>query len=225
MTNSGDDEAAGGAARGGPRGRDAELARLWRGVDAELNVRLAELADEGREIWNRFDMEVRRQRFHPFVPADYDKVLTALLRLREPGLRFLEWGSATGVITIMADLLGYEAYGIELDERLVEVARDLARRYGSRATFVAGSLFPEGYRYRPPGGDARLGTIGTGRSGYLALGQPLESFDIVYVYAWPGEDAVLFDVMRQFGRRDARLLLNTGTNGLKVYRGGTEEAY
>ena len=28
---------------------------------------------------------------------------------RGPGLRFLEWGAATGVITIIADLLGFDA--------------------------------------------------------------------------------------------------------------------
>ena len=32
---------------------------------------------------------------------------------------FLEWGSGTGVITIMADMLGFEAYGIEINPALV----------------------------------------------------------------------------------------------------------
>lgn len=204
---------------------DDDVARLWRDLDPELNVRLAELADEGREIWNRFDMEVRRHDFHPFVPADYDKVLAALLRLRRPGLRFLEWGSATGVITIMADLLGYEAYGIELDGRLVDMARQLAARFGSSARFAEGSLFPTGYRYRPASGDARLGTIGTGESGYLGLGMPLDSFDVVYAYAWPGEDDVLFDVMEHYGGEDTSLLLNVGAAGLKLYRGRREVPY
>ena len=81
-------------------------------LDAALRARLAELAEEGWEIWRRFDEQVRREQWHPFVPADYDHVLRTLLQLRAPGLRFLEWGSATGVITIMAYLLGYDAYGI-----------------------------------------------------------------------------------------------------------------
>ena len=67
------------------------------------------------KFFERFDTDVRQHRFHPFVPADYDAVLQELISLRAPELRFLEWGSATGVITIMADLLGFEAYGIELD--------------------------------------------------------------------------------------------------------------
>ena len=92
-------------------------------VDPELRARLQALLDEGWEIWDRFDNEVRQRHWHPFVAADYERVLQALLPLRAPGLRFLEWGSATGVITIMADLLGFEACGIELDPSLVRHAR------------------------------------------------------------------------------------------------------
>ncbi|MDP9348996.1 MAG: hypothetical protein M3P24_07635, partial [Gemmatimonadota bacterium] len=84
-------------------------------LDAALRARLDALLEEGWELWDRFDSEVRRRSWHPFVAADYERVLQALLPLRAPGLRFLEWGSATGVITIMADLLGFDAYGIELD--------------------------------------------------------------------------------------------------------------
>ncbi|HLM69385.1 MAG TPA: hypothetical protein VK358_17730 [Longimicrobium sp.] len=125
-------------------------------LDPVLRTRLHALAEEGREIWDRFDMEVRANGFHPFVAADYENVLQALLAQRAPGQRFLEWGSATGIITIMADLLGFEAYGIELDARLVQTARELAAKHGSGARFAAGSFLPSGYRYRPRHGDGRL---------------------------------------------------------------------
>jgi len=188
-------------------------------VDPALRERLHQVAEEGRDIWDRFDMEVRQKDFHPFVPGDYEVVLRTLAQLRAPGLRFLEWGSATGVITIMADLLGYEAYGIELDGRLVEVARELARRHGSGARFAAGSFLPAGYRYRPRNGDGRLGTIGVGESGYRALEHPLDDFDLVYAYPWGGEEPMMLDLMRAYGARDARLLLHTGSD-VAVYRGG-----
>ena len=168
-------------------------------------------------------MEVRRNDWHPFVPADYERVLEALVAQRGPGLRFLEWGSATGVITIMADLLGYEAWGIELDPALVEVARGLASRYGSGARFAAGSFIPSGYRYRPADGDARLGTIGHGASAYPELRHPLEDFDVVYAYPWGGEEAMMIDLMRAYGGRGARLLLHGG-DGVRVYRDGKPAA-
>lgn len=185
----------------------------------ELRSRLRTLCDEGWDLWERFDTDVRRHGFHPFVAADYEVVLEALLPLRAPGLRFLEWGSATGVITIMADLLGFDAYGIEIDGDLVDEARGLARRTGSRARFAAASFLPTGYRWRSRGGDGRLGTIGRGKSGYLDFGLPLDEFDVVFGYPWSGEEPLMLDLMRAHGRRGARLLLHTGS-GVDVYRDG-----
>jgi hypothetical protein len=178
--------------------------------------RIATLIDEGWEIWARFDDDVRRKKWHPFVAADYERVLDALLPLRAPGLRFLEWGSATGVVTIIADLLGFEAFGIELDSRLVDMARDLAARYDSNAQFAEGSFLPAGYEWHPRNGDARLGTIGEGASGYPQLGHPLEDFDVVYAYPWGGEEPMMLDLFKQYGRRGARLLLH-GDRDVRVY--------
>lgn len=197
----------------------AEVPAAAAELDPALRARLHALAEEGRDFWDRFDAEVRQKDFHPFVPADYERVLQALLPLRAPGVRFLEWGSATGVITIMADLLGFEAYGIELDAGLVETARELAQRHGSAARFAAGSFIPNGYRYRPRHGDGRLGTIGVGESGYRELGHPLDDFDIVYGYPWGGEEPMMLDLMRAYGARDARLMMLGGSE-VRIYRGG-----
>lgn len=182
---------------------------------------LSSLIDEGWTIFERFDAEVRRKRFHPFVAADYDRVLQALLPLRAPGLRFIEWGSATGVITIMASLLGFEAYGIELDPALTATARALAAKFDSSAVFAEGSFVPSGYRWRPATGDGRLGTIGDGPSGYPLIGHPLDDFDIVYGYPWGGEEPMMLDLMRAYGRRGGRLLLH-GDDGVRVYRDGRQ---
>ena len=192
-------------------------------LDPALRARLAALSEEGWEIWQRFDVEVRQDHWHPFVPADYDHVLQTLLRLRAPGLRFLEWGSATGVITIMADLLGYEAYGIELDGKLVHTARELAERFDSRARFAAGSFLPQGYRYRSRTGDDRIGTIGHGASAYPDLHHPLEDFDLVYGYPWHGEEPMMLDLMRAYGGSGARLLLHGGAEGIRIFRDGRRE--
>lgn len=188
-------------------------------LDPVLRARLTSLFDEGWEIWERFDREVRQRAWHPFIPADYESVLDALLRFRGPGLRFLEWGSATGVITIMADLLGFESYGIEIDDALVRQARGLADRTGSNARFATGSFLPAGYRWRSADGDTRTGTIADGNSGYLALGRPLEDFDLVFGYPWDGEAPMMLDVMRRYGGANALFLLNRPT-GIQVFRAG-----
>jgi hypothetical protein len=142
------------------------------------------------------------------------------MRHRGPNLRFLEWGSATGVITIIADLLGFDAYGIELDRDLVATARELARRFDSHARFAAGSFLPTGYEWRPADRDGRTGTLGTGVSGYRELGHPLEDFDVVFGYPWDGEAPLMLDLMQRYGRADATLLLNHPNDGVVAYRGG-----
>jgi hypothetical protein len=212
-----DEESDQPAARRGAAGLEVALDAA--DLDPELAARVSALCEAGWDLWARFDTRVRQREFHPFVAADYQVVLEALLPLRAPGLKFLEWGSAMGVITIMADLLGFEAYGIELDRELVDEARELARTTGSGARFVAGSFLPAGYQWKDGGGDDRLGTIGQGESGYLQLGMPLEEFDIVFGYPWSGEEAMMIDLMRVHGRRDARFLLHS-EGKIRVYRGG-----
>jgi SAM-dependent methyltransferase len=176
-------------------------------MEDALQTKLTKLIAEGREIARAFDLDVRQKNWHPFIAADYDVVLRQLLRLRRPGARFLECGCATGVITIMADLLGFDACGIEIDADLVAVARRLADKYESSARFAHGSFLPAGYEYRDPTGDSRLGTLIQGDSGFPQLARSLKDFDIVFAYPWSGESAVLEDMMKRCGGSDARLIL------------------
>jgi len=186
---------------------------------------VAKLCVEGTALAERFDAEVRRDAFHPFLPADYRKVLRSLEGLQPRGRRFLEAGSAIGIIAILADLLGYESYGIELDESLVETARVLASRYGSRAVFAAGSFLPAGYEWVSDAGDARMGTIGVGTPAFAELGLELADFDIVCAFPWPGEEALFHDLMARHGAPGARLLLPRGPGrDIAVYRNGRRES-
>lgn len=194
------------------------LAATVKDLEPALRTRINTLIEEGRDIFHEFDLEVRQRAFHPFVPANYDKILARLLDYREPGLRFLEWGSGTGIITIMADMLGFEAYGIEMDPELVRVARGLAAKYDSNAKFAAGTFLPMGYAWKDATGDNRLGTLGGGVSAYAELKHPLEDFHIVYGYPWDGEAAIMQDVMRAFGGPDSRLIVH-GSTDYEIYQG------
>ena len=186
----------------------------------DVRARIAAVIEEGLEIYDRFDRTVRERSFHPFVAADYGQVLERLIAIRESDARpdttrtFLELGSATGVITIIADLLGFDAVGIELDASLVDVARRLAARYESKAQFAVGSFLPAGYRWRAPTGDARMGTIGSGPSAYLQLGRALDDFDVVYAYPWDGESSIIIDLVTRYGGPDVQLLLMDPVEGL-----------
>lgn len=191
--------------------------------DARLHERLDAVCADGRAIAERFQRTVRGRGFHPFLPADYDVVRRALLPLRRPGRRFLEWGSASGIVAIIADLMGFDACGIEVDAALVETARMVAARHGSRARFVQGSFLPDGYEWRTDDGDTRTGTIATGASGYAELGRAPHDFDVVFGYPWSGEEPVMRDVMQRYGRRDALLLLYGMDGVIRCHPGGREE--
>jgi hypothetical protein len=193
-------------------------------VNAETLASIEEVCEAGRAYWHRFDEEVRQDTWHPFVAADYDSVRDVLLSVHMPGRRFLEWGSATGVVTIMADLIGYDACGIELDPVLVESARTLATRVGSGARFAHGSFIPMGWVWKTRRGDARPGTIGDGPSGYLVLGRALSDFDVVYGFPWPGEEELMLELFRCHGNPEARLLLHSSTGTTTVHHRGRIEA-
>ena len=63
-----------------------------------------------------------------FVPSDYElawRVLDAL-----PRGRFCEWGSGFGIVTGLAELLGYQACGVEMDEKLADASRKLLADFG-----------------------------------------------------------------------------------------------
>lgn len=176
-------------------------------MESALRTKINSVIAEGREIARAFERDVRQRSFHPFVAADYEIVLEQLLPLRRPGASLLELGSATGVITIMADLLGFDACGIEIDEHLVATARRLAEKHGSNARFAHGSFLPSGYEYRAPNGDPRIGTLAEGDSAFPRLGRSFHDFDVVFGYPWEGEAPILRDLMKRCGRDDARLLL------------------
>ncbi len=189
-------------------------------LDDALQARLRDLCAVGWDFFDRFDRTVRERGFHAFVASEYEVVLDALVAHRAPGLRLLELGSASGVITIMADLLGYEAYGIEIDGSLVATAREMAQRFHSRARFVAGSFFPAGYAYRGVDGEVRTGTLGVGASGYQELGRALDDFDVVFGYPWGGEEPVLLDLMKRYGNPESLLLMHSVNDGVLAYRDG-----
>lgn len=185
--------------------------------EAVLFARLRELCEEGLAISARLE-GARGGSWHSFVPGDYDTVLKALLSIRGRGGRFLELGSAIGVIAIMADLLGIEACGIEIAPELVSEARGLAKRYDSAARFATGTFIPDGYRFVSETGDTRMGTVGIGEPAYSELGFELADFDWVYAYPWPGEGEVLRDLLRRRGAPGATLLLHGYTGGIETFR-------
>jgi hypothetical protein len=91
-----------------------------------------------------------------FVPTDYATVYAVLSALSRGS--FCEWGSGMGIVTGIAEMLGYQARGIEIHADLAAASRTLLRDFGLHARIETGD--------------------------YLAM-TPRE--DIHFVYCWPGQ--------------------------------------
>ena len=118
-------------------------------------VRLIATCSRG---WERFfaDHDAHQApRFVPSVPERVFAVLEEVTTRQLPPTRiFCEWGSGFGTATCLAALLGYEAYGLEIEEELVRRSRAIARRLGIPVEILCTSFLPEGY-------EASVGVDGT----------------------------------------------------------------
>ena len=121
---------------------------------------VARLIDTCSRGWERFfadhdDHEAPR--FVPSVPEIVFAVLEEVTKRNLPPNRvFCEWGSGFGTATCMAALLGYEAYGLEIEEELVRLSRAIARRLGIPVEVICTSMFPKGYDWCSGVGRAEL---------------------------------------------------------------------
>jgi len=173
-----------------------------------------QLVQRGKHIWDRFET-VAGGRHHLFVPCDQVAVYRALEPLAENGGTFLELGSAAGVVTILADLLGLESYGIEIEPWLVPQSNALAKEFDSDATFVEGSFVPFDYRDEIENLDSERITPTEGDDAYDEIGMQLDAFDLVFAYPWPGEEDWLYELMRRHARPDATLLTYDAQDGCR----------
>jgi hypothetical protein len=120
--------------------------------------------------------------FH-YVPSNYDAVWAHLDALERT--RFREWGSGMGIATGLAEMLGFEASGVEIDAPLAESSRELLSDFGLEVQIETGSYMSD--------------ELEVGRSNKL-----------YFVYCWPGQ---VLEVEQRFAHvadRDAQLLMYYG---------------
>jgi hypothetical protein len=157
-----------------------------------------------------------------FVPSDFEQVYRALSAIESQwltaGRRFLEWGSGLGVATCLAEIIGFDAAGIEIESRLVAMAEDLAADHGMSAQFACGSFLPAGAEPRADHLADVAWLTTTGPDGYCELELEPDDFDLIYAYPWPGEEQVIFDVFSQYAAVGSLLLTYHGQEGLRLQR-------
>ena len=75
-----------------------------------------------------------------YIPSNHAVVHSALAALPRGG-RFCEWGSGIGIVTGLAERLGFEACGIEIHPEIAVASRQLLADFGCSATIDTGSYF------------------------------------------------------------------------------------
>ncbi len=162
-----------------------------------------------------------------FVPSDPALVFRTLRGLDEgnflKGNSFCEWGSGFGTATCVAANLGLEAFGIEIEPELVNAARTLANDFALPAEFVQGSFVPSPRRgISEEAFEDNIGRYPWLRNdaddAYQKLGRQLDSFDVVFVYPWPGEEYFVEQLFNTSAAQDAVLLIYSDCSSLRVRR-------
>ncbi len=166
-----------------------------------------------------------------FVPSEADLVFAAIDIVTQhnlpPGRVFCEWGSGFGTGTCLAALLGYEAYGIEIEPELVDIARDMARDLDIPAEFLCTSYIPEGFEsYSGVGGEdlvrSRTFTYPGEDSDlelrYDGMDVDIAGIDLFFAYPWPEEQELMQKLFDAVAAEDAILIAYHSAKEICVYR-------
>ncbi len=178
-----------------------------------------------RDCEERYDEFQRRrpdEAVIAFVQSDLHTLYRTLTWLRDfgpvPGRCFLEWGSGVGAVAMLGAMLGFDAYGIEVERELVDDSRMLAMRHGVEIEFACGSFIPNDADYAPQHLDEFAWLDTSTPDAYEDLELDIDDFDLIFAYPWPGEQDVMFGLFDMWAARGACLLTNHGLEGLRLHR-------
>ena len=201
------------------------------GPVAGVSNTVARLIDTCSRGWERFFADTDDHQAPRFVPSVPEMVFAALeavtTRQLPPNRVFCEWGSGFGTATCMAALLGYEAYGIEIEEELVRLSRAIARRLGIPVEILCTSMFPEGYAPYWGVGGAALVTpealsdpddAGRPPLRYAGMAIDIAEIGVFFAYPWPEEQELMQELFDAVAGEGAILIAYHSAREMCVYR-------
>ena len=161
----------------------------------------------------------QNKRIPRFIPSDPLAIFRAIEFVTGENLPlgrvFCEWGSGFGVATGIATLLGYEAYGIEIEPSLVAASESLADEQGLEFTILNTSYIPEGFEsYAAVGGEELVLPENFSDHGdgfdqipvYEGMPYSTDEIDLFFVYPWPGEQEFMQQLFEAVATEGAILL-------------------
>jgi hypothetical protein len=203
------------------------------GPEARVSDKVARLIETCSRGWERFFADHDDHEAPRFVPSVPERVFAVLeevtTRNLPPNRVFCEWGSGFGTATCMASLLGYAAYGLEIEEELVKLSRAIARRLGIPVEILCISLFPEGYDAYSGGDGAALVTPESfSRHNdnaearrplrYDGMETDIADIGLFFAYPWPEEHELIQQLFEAVAMKGAILVVYHTDTDIRVYR-------
>jgi hypothetical protein len=200
----------------------------------EIPPDIAALLTESEQRCNAFFDAGLDRRYPRYLPSNPENVFAAIFALKESGLLrgnvFCEWGSGFGIATCMASLIGFEAYGIELELGLAELSTQLAADLDIPVEFLCTSYLPEGYEEVDGiGGKDLLPPQATTSGGANIDTTPIydgldpDEVDLFFVYPWPGQEEFMMDLFQAIASEDSILLIYHADASTTAYRRSDED--
>jgi hypothetical protein len=190
-------------------------------ADDPLPAHVTELLADARQQIVALE-EQSRVTIPAFVPSDFELVYRALVAIQSghlaTGRRLLEWGSGLGVVSCLAAWVGFDAVGIEIEPRLVNLAELLANNHGAAAQFACGNFVPHDVPLRGDHSGDTMWLSAHGPDGYGELELEPDDFDVIFAYPWPGEEQIIFDLFADSAAVGALLLTYHGQEGIRLLR-------
>ena len=192
---------------------------------------VSRLIQESERWWDQFFASRSQRRFPRFVPSDAALVFAALDYVTRhelvSGRLFCEWGSGFGTATCLAALLGYEAYGIEIEPELAQLSSNMARDLGIPVEILCTSYIPDGYEsYSGVGGEelvkfetfSFLSSDADPAPQYDGMGIEIAAIDLFFVYPWPDEQELMQNLFDAVAGEDAILIAYHSAKEICIYR-------
>lgn len=153
-------------------------------IERELIPAPREMSSQASEFLRDGRSRFKQVSCFDFVPSNYENAWNLLNGLERGS--FCEWGCGLGIVVGLAEFLGFNASGIELDPELAEAARSLLRDHNLNAQITTGSYFDSN-----------------------------EACDYHYVYTWPGQIPYVEKHFSDIATSRSQLLICYGQDFLK----------
>lgn len=199
--------------------------------EVELPARVSALIEEADKRLDHLFESNRNRRVPRFLPSDPVLLYRVLDFLTKddlpPGRVFCEWGSGFGVGAGLAALLGYKSYGLEIEEDLVVLAKELAGDLDIEVENLCTSYFPEGYgSFSAQGGAELMVPEPSSRwedavvevPAYEGMDCEVDEIDLFYVYPWPGEQELMHGLFDAVAADGAILIAYYGDKDIAAFR-------